>query len=133
MNYKKIIADIKAQIKKANNTGDIDTLIDCNLRISGYLFYIHEQENEALRASLDATNTRKVMEAKFVSENASKGVARAQNDAIIHAEEIRSIEVNAEVLYHTVKGYRMSVQDFCSALTQKIAYLRKEKELTKSN
>lgn len=123
----KILAEIKALIKEANESSDISRLIDINLKIAGYLFYIQEDETEAHRAYLDAYNERKYEEASFcVKSDIAQN--KAEKMAILETRNLKRLETSAEVIHQDIKGKRQVISDFTKVLTQKIANLRAEYE-----
>lgn len=124
----KIIDDIKKLISAANHESDISKLIDMNVRLSGYLFYLQEEETSAHKAYLDAYNERKYAEASFIIKS-ELATNRAERQALIETRELKQIETVSEVIYNDLKGKRYSSSEFIGVLTQKIANLRREFEL----
>ena len=124
----KIIEDIKNLIKQANHESDISKLIDMNVRLSGYLFYLQEEETSAHKAYLDAYNDRKYAEASFIIKS-DLATNRAERQALIETRELKQIETISEVIYNDLRGKRQTSADFIGVLTQKIANLRREFEL----
>lgn len=124
----KIIEDIKKLIKEANHTTDINKLIDLNVRLSGYLFYLQEEETIAHKNYLDAYNDRKFAEASFII-NSDLATNKAERQAVIETLEKKQIETISEVIYNDIKGKRFTTAEFIGVLTQKISNLRKEWEL----
>ena len=124
----KIIDDIKKLISAANHESDISKLIDMNVRLSGYLFYLQEEETSAHKAYLDAYNERKYAEASFIIKS-DLATNRAERQALIETRELKQIETVSEVIYNDLKGKRYASSEFIGVLTQKIANLRREFEL----
>lgn len=124
----KIVDDIKKLIKEANHTTDINQLIDMNVRLSGYLFYLQEEETSAHKAYLDAYNDRKFAEASFIIKS-DLATNKAERQAIIETRELKQIETISEVIYNDIKGKRFTTAEFIGVLTQKIANLRREFDL----
>lgn len=124
----KIVEDIKKLIKEANHTTDINRLIDLNVRLSGYLFYLQEEETIAHKNYLDAYNERKFAEASFIIKS-DLATNKAERQATIETRELKQIETISEVIYNDIKGKRFTTAEFIGVLTQKISSLRKEWEL----
>lgn len=124
----KIVEDIKKLIKEANHTTDINRLIDLNVRLSGYLFYLQEEETIAHKNYLDAYNERKFAEASFIIKS-DLATNKAERQATIETRELKQIETISEVIYNDIKGKRFTTAEFIGVLTQKISNLRKEWEL----
>lgn len=124
----KIVEDIKKLIKEANHTTDINQLIDMNVRLSGYLFYLQEEETLAHKNYLDAYNERKFAEASFIIKS-DLPTNKAERQAIIETRELKQIETVSEVIYNDIKGKRFTTAEFIGVLTQKISNLRREWEL----
>lgn len=124
----KIVEDIKKLIREANHTTDINKLIDMNVRLSGYLFYLQEEETSAHKNYLDAYNERKFAEASFIIKS-DLPTNKAEKQAIIETRELKQIETVSEVIYNDIKGKRFTTAEFIGVLTQKISNLRREWEL----
>lgn len=124
----KIVEDIKKLIKEANHTTDINKLIDMNVRLSGYLFYLQEEETIAHKNYLDAYNERKFAEASFIIKS-DLPTNKAERQATIETRELKQIETISEVIYNDIKGKRFTTAEFIGVLTQKIANLRREFDL----
>jgi hypothetical protein len=124
----KIIDDIKKLISAANHESDIAKLINMNVRLSGYLFYLQEEETSAHKAYLDAYNERKYAEASFIIKS-DLATNKAERQAIVETRELKQIETISEVIYNDLKGKRFASSEFIGVLTQKIANLRREFEL----
>lgn len=124
----KIVEDIKKLIKEANHTTDINRLIDLNVRLSGYLFYLQEEETIAHKNYLDAYNERKFAEASFIIKS-DLATNKAERQATIETRELKQIETISEVIYNDIKGKRFTTAEFIGVLTQKISNLRKEWEM----
>lgn len=132
MDAEKIINEIQKIIVEANKSESIDLLIKNNLRLAGFLFHINVLENEAHRLYLDAYNERKYQTALFTRESQGTQGERA-NEAEIQIRDFRAIESKSEILWDKLKGVKFSTTEFIGVLTQKIAYLRRESEITKQN
>lgn len=126
----KIIQDIKKIIADANKETDINRLIDLNMRLSGYLFYLSEEETAAHKAALDAYNERKQFEAMHVIQS-TEAVSKSEKRAIVESKQLRSIEAATEAIYQHIKNIRYSGSGFVDVLQQKIAFLRREDELSR--
>jgi len=124
-----IIAAIKKLIRQANQETDINNLININLKLSGNLFLLQEQETMAHKAYLEAYNERKYEEAHYVIKS-DLATNKAEKHAIVETRELKQIETVSEVIYNDIKGKRQTAADFIGVLTQKIANLRREKELS---
>lgn len=124
----KIIDDIKKLIAEANHTTDINKLIDMNMRLSGYLWHLQEEETSAHRAFLDAYNERKYTEASLIIQS-DLATNKAERQAVVETRELRKIETVSEIIYNDIKGKRFTTAEFIGVLTQKISNLRKEWEL----
>lgn len=125
----KVIEEVKALIKESNQTTDISRLIDINMKISGFLVYLMEDEIAALKSKLVAYNERREAEADFCLKSES-GITKAEKEAVIATKKQRIEETETEIIWQRVRGFRTQVNEFVSALTQKIANLRREKELS---
>lgn len=123
----KIISEIKDLIKQANQAQDINTLIDLNMRISGLLLYLCEEETEACKTYLEAYNARKYFESEYVIKSAL-GVTKAENMAAVESRTLKQEETTAEIIYNRIKSFRFQANEFSGVLTQKIANLRREIE-----
>ncbi len=124
----KIIDDIKKLIAEANHTTDINKLIDMNMRLSGYLWHLQEEETSAHKAFLDAYNERKYAEASYIIKS-DLATNKAERQAIVETRELKKIETVSEIIYNDIKGKRFTTAEFIGVLTQKISNLRKEWEL----
>lgn len=124
----KIIDDIKKLIAEANHTTDINKLIDMNMRLSGYLWHLQEEETSAHRAFLDAYNERKYTEASLIIQS-DLPTNKAERQALVETRELKKIETISEIIYNDIKGKRFTTAEFIGVLTQKISNLRKEWEL----
>lgn len=124
----KIVEDIKKLIKEANHTTDINQLIDMNVRLSGYLFFLQEEETSAHKSYLDAYNERKFAEASYIIKS-DLATNKAERQAVIETRELKQVETISEVIYNDIKGKRFTTAEFIGVLTQKISNLRKEWEL----
>jgi GTPase involved in cell partitioning and DNA repair len=125
------IEEIKKLIRQANATNVINDLIDFNMKISGYLCYMAEQEAELLKKKLDAYNERKDFEANFVLTS-DEGVTKAEKIATVKSKTHRATEVITEYEFQKMKSFRTQCNEFSQALTQKIAALRSEKANTRN-
>ena len=126
----KLISEIKQLIKEANKTSDINRLIEINMRISGFLIYVAEKESDALRNKLAAYNERKEFEADFCLRS-TEGITKAEKAAVVASQKHRIEEMETEVVYNRIRGFRTQVSEFCQALMQKIAALRREEMTSK--
>lgn len=124
----KIIDDIKKLIAEANHTTDINKLIDMNMRLSGYLWHLQEEETSAHKAFLDAYNERKYTEASLIIQS-DLATNKAERQALVETRELKKIETVSEIIYNDIKGKRFTTAEFIGVLTQKISNLRKEWEL----
>lgn len=124
----RILSEIKSLIKEANESYDINRLIDINLKISGYLFYVQEDETEAHKTYLDAYNERKTAEASYCIKS-DLATNKAEKMALIETRELKQLEIKSEVIYQDIRGKRQIIADFTGVLTQKISCLRREFEL----
>lgn len=125
-----MIDKIKSEIIKANNTNDIEALINSNLKLAGYLFLLNELETEIHKSYIEAYNTRKIVEARlFLEGEGTQG--NREKQSIVDAEEYREVEGSFEIKLAEIKNIRFSTNSFIDVLTQKINYLRKEIELSK--
>ncbi len=124
----KIVEDIKKLIAEANNTTDINKLIDMNMRLSGYLWHLQEEETSAHKAYLDAYNERKYTEASLIIQS-DLATNKAERQAVVETRELKKIETISEIIYNDIKGKRFTTAEFIGVLTQKISNLRKEWEL----
>lgn len=127
----KILEDIPKVIADCNKTNSPNKLIDNNLRLAGYLYHLNEYENEAHRAYLDAYNERKYQTAVITRDGSGSATDRATN-AEIEIKDLRVKEADAEILWKKLQGIKFSTSEFIGVLTQKIAYIRKELETTKT-
>ncbi len=127
----KILEDIPKVIAEANKSQSVNKLIDYNLRLAGYLYHLNEYENLAHRAYLDAYNERKYQTALITKEGQGSATDRATN-AEIEIKDFRMKESEAEILWKKLQGIKFSTSEFIGVLTQKIAYLRKENETSKT-
>ena len=128
----KLIEEIKSLIKEANETNDITALININMKIRGYLIYVAELEIPLLRQKLMAYNDRKNFEAKHCLVSAS-GITKAEKEAIVNSKDLRDLEISTEVEWMATRNFRTQCNEFCEALGQKIAALRKEYETIKQH
>ncbi len=124
----KIVEDIKKLIAEANHTTDINKLIDMNMRLSGYLWHLQEEETSAHKAYLDAYNERKYTEASLIIQS-DLATNKAERQAVVETRELKKIETISEIIYNDIKGKRFTTAEFIGVLTQKISNLRKEWEL----
>ena len=128
----KLLEEIKSAITQANKTDDLETLINLNVKLAGYLFLLSEIETSAHKGYTDAYTARKVEEAKAkLSNEGSLGDREAK--ALIDCEEFRKTECKFEVLWQNMKNTRFATTEFIDVLKQKIAYLRKIYELESAN
>jgi hypothetical protein len=124
----KLLEEIKKAVTEANKTEDLETLINLNVKIAGYLYLLSEVETSAHKGYTDAYTNRKIEEAKSKLNNeGSLGDREAKS--LIECQEFRIIENKFEVLWQNMKNTRFSTTEFIDVLKQKIAYLRKEKEI----
>ena len=124
----KLLEEIKKAVTEANKTEDLETLINLNVKIAGYLYLLSEVETSAHKGSTDSYTNRKIEEAKSKLNNeGSLGDREAKS--LIECQEFRIIENKFEVLWQNMKNTRFSTTEFIDVLKQKIAYLRKEKEI----
>jgi hypothetical protein len=124
----KLLEEIKKAVTEANKTEDLETLINLNVKIAGYLYLLSEIETSAHKGYTDAYTNRKIEEAKSKLNNeGSLGDREAKS--LIECQEFRIIENKLEVLWQNMKNTRFSTTEFIDVLKQKIAYLRKEKEI----
>jgi hypothetical protein len=122
----KLLEEIKKAVTEANKTEDLETLINLNVKIAGYLYLLSEVETSAHKGYTDAYTNRKIEEAKSKLNNeGSLGDREAKS--LIECQEFRIIENKFEVLWQNMKNTRFSTTEFIDVLKQKIAYLRKEK------
>ena len=128
----KIVEQIKSLIKAANETDSVRDLIEINMKINGYLVFMCELESSALNDKLAAYNERKEFEAMYTVKF-DGGVTRGEKEAIAASKKQRGLEIATEVTYQKMRGFRTQVNEFCQALTQKIANLRREIETSKLN
>lgn len=126
----KEIKEIKQLIIKANQTTVITDLIDINMKISGYLVYLSEEEGALLKNKLVAYNERKITQAKLCL-GYKDGVTKGERYAIVNTQDLMKEELDTEVEYQMARSFRVQVSEFCQALTQKIVALRRESEQTK--
>jgi len=124
-----MISEIKALIKQANNTTVIGDLIDINMKISGFLIWAAESENKLLEKKLSAYNDRKLFQARAALESGD-GITKAEKQATVYSKKYMDNELKTEVEYQAARSFRSQVNEFTQALTQKIAFLRRESELT---
>jgi hypothetical protein len=124
----KLLEEIKKAVTEANKTEDLETLINLNVKIAGYLYLLSEVETSAHKGYTDSYTNRKIEEAKSKLNNeGSLGDREAKS--LIECQEFRIIENKFEVLWQNMKNTRFSTTEFIDVLKQKIAYLRKEKEI----
>lgn len=123
MNIESTLKDIKALIAEANKCESVDRLLEINLRLAGYQFFLAEFENNAMREYFDAYNNRKYMFAKFTIEGNGSAADRATN-AEIAVKDYREIEKVSELLLHKAKSSKQTVSEFIGVLTQKISVLK---------
>ena len=119
---------IKDLIIEANKTEDLESLINLNLRLAGYLFLLSDEESKFHKGYTDAYTTRKVEEAR-AKINAEGSLGDRETKSIIECEELRKVCDSYEVLYTKIKADRFALSEFIGVLTQKISYLKKEKEI----
>ena len=129
MNLSATVEEIKSLIKEAAKAQELNQLIDLNLRISGYLIFCAEKESELLRDKLEAYHLRKQFEADFCLRSSS-GVTKAELEATAAAKEHREKEWRTEYEYQKLRTFRSQVNEFTDSLRQKVAALRREKEIT---
>lgn len=122
-----ILSEIKGLIKQANQAQDINTLINLNMRISGLLLYLCEEETNAHKDFLEAYNARKYFESEFVTKS-DLAVGKAQSQAVVQSRTLKQEETTAEIIYNRIKSFRFQANEFSGVLTQKIANLRREIE-----
>ena len=122
-----IIKDIQKQIAIANKIESIEELISINLRLAGYLPFLAETENTLHLGYLNAYNERKYQTAVFI-QNGNGSHADRLNKAEIDIKDYRDAESTLENQYEFIRGQRDSLKKFIDVLTQKISYLKKEKE-----
>ena len=92
------------------------------------MYLLSEVETSAHKGYTDAYTNRKIEEAKSKLNNeGSLGDREAKS--LIECQEFRIIENKFEVLWQNMKNTRFSTTEFIDVLKQKIAYLRKEKEI----
>lgn len=121
----KIIEETQSLIKQANQSDNVNTLSDINLKLQGYLFFLSSEESKALLAKLEAYNKRKDFEADYCVTS-SEGITKAEKMATVASRDLRQQEVMTEVAWQRIRGYRQQGNEFCDALKQKIAILRQE-------
>lgn len=122
---KEKIRELIAQAQKTNHLPD---LCDISLQITGYLVFLNEQESEAYTDYLRLYDMRKTKHSEIVLENAAEGLGKADNMARVQTAELQQAEKDAEALHKEYLTFRVTVQNFISALQQKISYLKIEKQ-----
>lgn len=127
-----IIQKIKQAIAEANKTQSIPILIDLNVKLAGYLAYLVEIQTAAHKGYNDAYALRKQEYANRVI-NGDGSMGDRQMRAEIEIKEFRETENRFDERYTELKNYSFATSNFIDVLTQKIAYLRKEQEITRQN
>jgi len=127
-----VIKKIKLAIAEANKTQSIAQLIDLNLKLAGYLAYLVEVQTAAHKGYNDAYALRKQEYANRVI-NGDGSMGDRQMRAELEIREFRDTENRFDERYTELKNYSFATSGFIDVLTQKIAYLRKEQEITRQN
>jgi hypothetical protein len=132
MKIETIIKDIYRLIAECNQTNDIETLINNNQRLAGYLFYISKHENEAHKSYLEAYNERKYQTALFIQQGTGTATDR-QTNAEIEIKEYRQKETDAETYYNMLRNIKNDTKEFIGVVVQKISILKIEQNLVKKD
>jgi len=128
-----VIPLIREQMKKANQTEDnITVLINCAMKIAGFLFRLNEEVSDALRAKLSTYNDRKHADALHIMSGEGT-LGKKEAECVVNNKAERDAELYAEVAYYYLKGEHSNTEQFLSILQQKVAHLRKEWELVSKN
>lgn len=126
-------SEIQDRVDASKHTSDVNTLIDIHLELRQMQFEIQEKESSARRRFLDSETSRKLLEDTTIEELVSgvNGITvnRAEPKARIIARPMRDVEKANESEYKEWEGLRYTLSQFCDALQQKIANLRKENEI----
>lgn len=124
--------EIRECIKRGAKTRDVNEMIDCSVKLAGYLFFVQEHESDAYRKKLQTYGDRKDFEAdEFIRlDGTAAHKERASHQA---SKDRRFKELEAEVEYYKLKGFRQTVAQFIDVLKQKTAQARAEWELSKSH
>lgn len=128
-----VIPLIREQMKIANQTKDnITVLINCELKIAGFLFRLNEEVRDALREKLSAYNERKEKDAQHILTGEGT-LGKKEAEAIVNNKAERDRELETEVTYVYIKGGVGATEEYLKALSQRIAHLRKEWEAKNKN
>ena len=128
-----VIPLIREQMKIANQTEDnITVLINCELKIAGFLFRLNEEVRDALREKLSAYNERKEADATIIL-TAEGTLGKKEAQSITQNKSFRDKELETEVTYVYLKGAWSATTEYLSALAQRISFLKKEWESRNKN
>jgi hypothetical protein len=128
MQSEKIIKEIQDIIKAVNKTESIDELINYNLKLAGYLFFLNETKVKALKTHLESYHQRKTEQAVKAIEMDGNSQAERERKAEIAVKELKEVEIVSEVVYERLKSVVSSTDSVIQVLTQKISYLKKQFE-----
>lgn len=115
--------EIEKLVKKSNSTESIEDLLDINLKLAGYVYYIAEAEVTAHKGYLEAYNARKKEVARITLTETGTQKER-ECKAELDSEEFRQIETKFESLHNEYRLLRLFVQDYTQVLSQKISHLK---------
>lgn len=118
-------------MKEAKTSESITRLLDINLELSIYMFWLCSEESKANKTYLEAYALRKTEEASKSITTDGNSQAERDKRAIVETKEFKDTEIKAEVLYNALRLHRMGLENFIGVVTQKISFLKKEAETSK--
>lgn len=131
MNLDKVIDKIQDLIKDST-TDDMLTRLNIQEQISGYLIFLQEEEYRYLQEYKVAYSNRRIGEAEFI-DNSEESITRAKEIAPFRMKDLRDKEVQMEVAFEKLRGFRLAVKTHLESMKQKTSYLRYELELMKQS
>jgi len=112
---------------------DIETLLEKQGQIAGLSYAIAQGVAVDQSLYIVAHNQRKLAEAKKYVELKSEqklSIVDAEKLAIVYGAQLRLDEAKAELDFCTGRTLLRQINKVLDAMTQRISYLKKEKELT---
>jgi len=122
---------IKECIAIGVKTNDIKVMIDTNMKLAGYMYYLQEQEVKAYHAKIRSHEARKDFEAKFFLAHDGT-VAHKEREAFSKSKSLRDAELEADVWHYSLQSMRRTTSQYIDMLKQRIAQARSEWDLTKA-
>ena len=122
---KKLMKKIDSLITKMEHSKAIKDRLQIQEQITGYLFYLMEEESKLQSAYKVAYQTRRIEEAKYVLKYEG-AISKGKETAPYACKEYRMEEATRDAEYESIKLFRFSVQHFIETTKQTNSFLKYE-------